>query len=333
MSGRVRAPAPGLLDQSSNPRSTASFGVIGTCVIDNVLILAGAPPGVSQATGELVSLVADVHRGLGGKGFLTVNCLALLGVPSLFAVPDERDTLRDMWPMHVAQPLKSDSLSALPESWIAVEPGKRPYVFFKRAVWQIMDAHAQLVSKVVQRSTRLYVTYEEPQVLRQISSSMKSGSLKIPDQIAFNPAAPLLARLPHEAPGVLEWLLGRASVLLMNAGEEKLLFEVLQVASWHEIPAAAGAEVVVTLGPGGARFRAAGAPEWRKVQRTAAVASICPVGAGDAFSGAYLAARWELAKGPLEACEIAVAVAGAQVEEAVTAISHAALARALRYRL
>jgi sugar/nucleoside kinase (ribokinase family) len=164
-------------------------------------------------------------------------------------------------------------------------------------------AASQLLEAQLASSDIAYLTADRREVLFPAWSIVHARGLRY----VLNPCEPLLNLITDADERIaLRQVVQGASVLVMNQHEEKHLLTVLGASRWSDVlDTAHTVEVIVTSGVSGGRQSQENGIDWVPFRVLSPLAGAISVGAGDTFSGAYVAARYALGEPAAESIDIA----------------------------
>lgn len=295
---------------SSAVGSGRTIGVVGTVVLDHLMYVEDFAGGSSLLVDDGVSRVSHVEDVLGGKGMVCARAMLHQGaqVLPLFGL-DTQNILASMWPEGMSQDTCDAAQDAAHEAWIVVRDARGLHTFISLAS---VSKRSPKLDPFLAAIDYLYISYEDVSILKRLLADLGRPGCR-PSVLALNATAPLILELTEKWPEGLLKLLEHATVVLLNEGEERLLFEALGANSWNQVVGPDDREVVVTQGAAGGRWLAPGSGDWRRFNANVVAMPVCLVGAGDTFNGAYLVARWLDAKDIGESCAEAATLAALKI--------------------
>ncbi len=281
-------------------------GCLGMATLDTLLFTP-----VHWLEHDAVTPIEEVVLSAGGKGIVSADAVGRAG---LTAVPYALiGTSSELAP-------KLDSLDrrylipALAEdnrTWITISEAQRVVTFVShgRLLDDRASAAVERLDALLDEIDALYVTVEHPTLLQAAVSEATSRRLPV----ILNPSVPMIDRLHKEDRDLFSELVMGSSTIVCNDWEAPRALRLLGVKTWEEIGESRLEEVVITSGAAGGRFSERPFERWERFEATPVQQLECVVGAGDTFTGAYLASRL-MGRSMLESCRRGADLAALKVE-------------------
>jgi sugar/nucleoside kinase (ribokinase family) len=238
---------------------------------------------------DVVIPIDDVVVTPGGKGIVSADAVGRTGLTAIpyALVGASSELLRGLSGLdgrYLLPALTEDN-----RTWITISEAQRVVTFVSHGhLSKSTEAVAvDPVGAFMDEIDALYITVEHPRLLRVALRDATSRGLPM----ILNPSTPLIDRLAAEDPTLFSELVTKSSTIVCNDWEAPRALRILGVRSWEEIREASLEEIVITSGAAGGRFSERPFVRWERFEATPAGRLECVVGAGDTFTGAYLASR------------------------------------------
>jgi sugar/nucleoside kinase (ribokinase family) len=259
-------------------------GCLGMATLDTLLFTP-----VHWLEHDAVTPVEEVVLSAGGKGIVSADAVrrtGLTAVPyALIGASSELPSKLDSFDRRYLIPALADDN----RTWITISEAQRVVTFVShgRLLNGRERAAVEQVDAFLDEIDALYVTVEHPALLRD--AIRKATMRQLP--VILNPSVPMVERLRREDPALFSELVAQSSTIVCNDWEAPMALRLLGAKAWEEVGESRLEEVVITSGAAGGRFGRRPFERWERFEATPVEQLECVVGAGDTFTGAYLANR------------------------------------------
>jgi sugar/nucleoside kinase (ribokinase family) len=272
---------------------------------------------------EALVRASNVVACLGGKGVIPALTLKRLGIATgllcLTSVADRDRSWNNLLSQTLGRQYLIPALEEANTAWIMVGVDGHTYTAVQeRSCHPSWTAQlATMARRFLDDFSAVYIAAEDPDLL----AAVHVECVQRPTKIVVNPSNALLGRLA-ETPQTFEKLLARASCLIMNEAESAAALKQLGISDWSYFESYWLRCIVVTAGSKGGKYSEAPFSEWTEFEPVRSTLDvICPVGAGDVFTGAFLR-YWLVESDPAGiACQKAAALASEKIGQQLTGIA------------
>lgn len=254
---------------------------------------------------------------LGGKGTITALTLLSLGCDvSSFSLTGQNEDYEEVIRR---LPSEADKTFLFPwllrnnRTWIVISEEQQVYTFVDPSPMievrteQVADALTAFLSNV----QLVYITAEHVSVLRLAIDALQATA----PTVISNLSTALIGD-PLDSDGqLLRDLVDRSHTLVMNEIEAPEALRRLGASEWTGIRSTCLREVIVTKGNRGGAFSHYPFVVWGRYEAAKIDVTKCAVGAGDAFSAAYIKARFVEGLDISRSCTYAAGIAALRVAE------------------
>lgn len=305
---------------ANSPGQPLRIACLGMATLDTMLF---AP---SFATGhDAVNILGRTHQSPGGKGFVAAWTLAALGarvtpISLIGGCSQLTSKVEHLLPTDTLLPrLDEDN-----QVWMTISDSQHvvQHIRVGAVVDQSINDDSQVVD-AIRESEVVYLSVEETTLLLNALASIRKNAV-----LVLNLCHPVLIYADrHRSSRLVENLLARTNVLLMNASEASLALEVLGKRNWTEIELPYLEDIIITEGADGGRAATRPFDVWSRWDAVLADKVVSVVGAGDTFNGAFLYSRYHLRSPLNQACRFAAIAAAAAVSSPASIVPETELAR------
>lgn len=267
---------------------------------------------------EAVNVLDRHYATVGGKGLITAMALQYCSVePILVSMVGRESKIRQACVGRIPTAALIPILIRDHRTWIIVDRRQAPvtYVGLGEFRQEALDSYTSSVIAAVDVSDMVYLSTENRWLIGTVLAHLEYNRLPL----ITNLCLPLLQTLGKRQ--VIQDLVTRSRVLLMNQIESRYALKMLGTSSGRSVRSPTLCEIVITQGDGGGRFSQYPFGSWSSYEAIRPSAVRCAVGAGDTFNGAYVARRFGSDYGMEESCLAAAELAALKVAQEGTSLA------------
>jgi len=283
------------------------IGCVGMTTIDTLLFTDVLPQ-----SHEGLSRVQSARTCIGGKGMVTALSAFMLGCDvSLLTMVGDREEVTSLLPADFSGKYFLETLQSNNRTWIPVSNDQSTVTFIYSSPLRDFD-RAEVFSTVgefVGSIEVLYISTEHTFLIKE--AALAASRLSVP--LVSNLNTPLICDLEDLAGAMPKLLVDVSHTIIMNEAESEQALAKLNLRGWTEVTSPCLQEIIITQASRGGVFAVRPFTKWVRYEAQPVKETVCTVGAGDTFNGAYLKSRFIEKSSILGSCENAARAAGMKV--------------------